>query len=262
MPEPRDRRPSSLDVATIFARRRASLIFHDHVLPLRSPHTPRTTRTTRPRFFHPTGPENTPLGTPRRARSRASSRSVLPSWYPRAPLRDITAVARAFERRRRGRVEEEEQDEEIVDQALLDPSSSVSISPRSVGVKLRTPAGSKVPKIFLDFSDLPEVESESSEPLVTPQKKLLNSIDTVEKVVREELQRLKRTPSAKKAEREKRVKTLMSMRRMSPNAPSLPIHLQLHSSDDLLAVASRASLSEAHGETNAYNSTRKTVKIN
>lgn len=46
----------------------------------------------------------------------------------------------------------------------------------------------------------------------TPQKKLLNSIEIVEKVVMEELHRLKRTPTAKKAEREKIVRTLMSMR--------------------------------------------------
>ncbi|XP_031259412.1 protein POLYCHOME-like [Pistacia vera] len=47
---------------------------------------------------------------------------------------------------------------------------------------------------------------------LTPQKKLLNSIVKVEKVIMEELGKLKRTPSARKAEREKRVGTLMSMR--------------------------------------------------
>ncbi|KAJ0099455.1 hypothetical protein Patl1_21319 [Pistacia atlantica] len=44
------------------------------------------------------------------------------------------------------------------------------------------------------------------------EKKLLNSIGKVEKVIMEELGKLKRTPSARKAEREKRVGTLMSMR--------------------------------------------------
>ncbi|GJX53617.1 retrovirus-related pol polyprotein from transposon TNT 1-94 [Tanacetum coccineum] len=47
---------------------------------------------------------------------------------------------------------------------------------------------------------------------LTPPKRLLNSIDIIETVVREELQNLKRTPIAKKAEREKRAKTLMSIR--------------------------------------------------
>ncbi|KAI3787038.1 hypothetical protein L1987_41199 [Smallanthus sonchifolius] len=45
-----------------------------------------------------------------------------------------------------------------------------------------------------------EVDSE----LLTPQKKLLNSIDVFEKVMMAELNRLKQTPSAKKAEWEKK----------------------------------------------------------
>lgn len=66
----------------------------------------------------------------------------------------------------------------------------------------------KVPKILLDITH----QNRGDADRVTPQKKLLHSIDTVEKVVMEELRKLKRTPSAKKAEREKRVRTLMSMR--------------------------------------------------
>lgn len=66
----------------------------------------------------------------------------------------------------------------------------------------------KVPMILADIANQNGGESEFE----TPQKKLLNSIDIVEKVVMEELGRLKRTPTAKKAEREKKVKTLMSMR--------------------------------------------------
>ncbi|KAJ6300514.1 hypothetical protein OIU76_021330 [Salix suchowensis] len=66
----------------------------------------------------------------------------------------------------------------------------------------------RVPKILQHITNQASGDSES----LTPQKKLLNSIDTVEKVVMEELQKLKRTPSAKKAETEKRVRTLMSMR--------------------------------------------------
>ncbi|KAJ0566690.1 hypothetical protein HanIR_Chr06g0276431 [Helianthus annuus] len=58
---------------------------------------------------------------------------------------------------------------------------------------------------------LSTVEGEG-ELLLTPQRRLLNSIEIVEKVVMEELKRLKRTPAAEKAEREKKVRTLMSMR--------------------------------------------------
>lgn len=104
-------------------------------------------------------------------------------------------------------------------QSVVDPSLPVTgaqlehdlslISPHpDAGVKPRTPAVGKVPKILLGIANENAGESE----FVTPQKKLLNSIDKVEKVVMEELQKLKRTPSAKKAEREKRVRTLMSMR--------------------------------------------------
>lgn len=66
-----------------------------------------------------------------------------------------------------------------------------------------------IPKILLDVSNK---TTEGEADTLTPQKKLLNSIDTVEKVVMEELNKLRRTPRAKKEEREKRVRTLMSMR--------------------------------------------------
>nr|GLL33705.1 protein POLYCHOME-like [Ipomoea trifida] len=62
----------------------------------------------------------------------------------------------------------------------------------------RPPSVDKLPKI-LNVQDWE---------FLTPEKKLiLNSIDTVGRVFKEELQR---TPSAKKAEKEKKVKTLMS----------------------------------------------------
>ncbi|KAL4304818.1 hypothetical protein AHAS_Ahas16G0016300 [Arachis hypogaea] len=153
-----------------------------------------------------------------RGRGRgSSSRSVLPSWYPRTPLRDISSVVRAIERRRArlGEIDGQQTGNPFpADQLFPDPSvssdnaqlSEITPKPAS-GVKLRTPSG-KVPKILLDIAN--QTEGEQSE--LTPQMKLLNSIDSVEKVVKEELQRLKRTPSAKKAEREKRVRTLMSMR--------------------------------------------------
>jgi len=44
-------------------------------------------------FRSPQGRENMSLGVTRRGRARASN-SVLPSWYPRTPLRDISAVVR------------------------------------------------------------------------------------------------------------------------------------------------------------------------
>lgn len=92
--------------------------------------------------------------------------------------------------------------------AQLEQGTSVSSPDPSIGVKLQTPAASKVPRILLDIP----IKSEGESEFQTPQKKLLDSIDTVEKVVKEELQKFRRTPKAKKAERERRVQTLMSMR--------------------------------------------------
>ncbi|KAK7396276.1 hypothetical protein VNO78_17167 [Psophocarpus tetragonolobus] len=219
MPESRDRRVTPVDLAASFSRRRALLVYQDPRTP------PRTAPLGRARARPFLGSQNTPpSGTLRRARGRVPSRSLLPPWYPRTPLRDISAVVRAIERRRARLGEDEGQRLGIAlpaDQSVPHPCDSASASvsasafgesssksPKSVGVKLRTPFGSKVPKIYLDISDLPEGESDS----LTPQKKLLNNIDQIDEAVQEELKKLKRTPSAKKAEREKRVRTLMSMR--------------------------------------------------
>ncbi|XP_042019964.1 protein POLYCHOME-like [Salvia splendens] len=154
------------------------------------------------RFGRLAGPEN--LGS---SRGRGGA---LPAWYPRKPLNDITAVVKAFERRRR---EQRGGGEGLQTAARVQPStpsahleqnkamiSPVLYRPRSIG---------KVPKILLDIT---HQEGGDAAACLTPQKKLLNSIDVVERVVMEELQKMKRTPSAKRAERERRVRTLMSMR--------------------------------------------------
>ncbi|KAL6223225.1 hypothetical protein ACLB2K_006613 [Fragaria x ananassa] len=76
----------------------------------------------------------------------------------------------------------------------------LSVTPSTIKKRpCAPPSVLKVHKILLEVVNQPD-EGE----FVTPQKKLLNSIDKVEKVVMEELQRLKRTPSAKKAERERK----------------------------------------------------------
>lgn len=165
------------------------------------------------------GRQNTPAGTSRRVQG---SRSVLPSWYPRKPLHDITTVVQAIQRRRaRLRESEGQQLESPIPQGQSVHIPSISaigaplehdlpmISPSpTIGIRQCPPSVGKVPKILLDIANQNAGESD----FLTPEKKLLNSIDTVEKVVMEELHRLKRTPTAKKAEREKKVRTLMSMR--------------------------------------------------
>ncbi|GAA0139150.1 hypothetical protein Leryth_017810 [Lithospermum erythrorhizon] len=97
-------------------------------------------------------------------RGRASG-SILHSWYPRRPLQDITSVVRAIERRR-ARVGEDE-----------GQSRGSHFHPQFL----------KVTKILLDITNENKEESE----FLMPQKKLLNSIDTVEKMVMEELNKLK-----------------------------------------------------------------------
>ncbi|KAI3772563.1 hypothetical protein L6452_03752 [Arctium lappa] len=144
---------------------------------------------------------------------RTGQQSVLPSWYPRTALGDITHVVQAIERRRvrlgdgEGRFFGSPTPIRIHHHhqpAAHDPSPSDAQLEHDISLVTPKPLASKTCKP----STLGGEETE----FLTPQKKLLNSIDIVEKVVMEELQRLKRTPSAKKAEREKRVRTLMSMR--------------------------------------------------
>ncbi|KAK3035141.1 hypothetical protein RJ639_032814 [Escallonia herrerae] len=166
------------------------------------------------------GRENTPAAGRFQLAGRGGS--VLPSWYRRRPLRDVTPVVRAIERRR-ARLRETKgqqlesplpQDHSAHYPSVRTPGAHLEhdfslISPNPT-IKLRTGPASvgKVPKILLDITNQNVGDSD----FLTPQKRLLNSIDTVGKVVMEELCKLEKTPTAKKAEREKRVRTLMSMR--------------------------------------------------
>ncbi|KAL0848317.1 hypothetical protein Bca101_021564 [Brassica carinata] len=161
---------------------------------------------------------------PRRGRGGAASGSLLPSWYPRTPLRDITHIMRAIERKRRAgvRVDGGLETETPVHQqarvleasvASADEHNCVMVTPApAVGLKRSCPPSTaKVHKMLLDITK--EISEEDEEAgFITPEKKLLNSIDMVEKIVMAEIQKLQSTPLAKRVEREKRVKTLMSMR--------------------------------------------------
>ncbi|KAE9598274.1 hypothetical protein Lal_00004211 [Lupinus albus] len=214
MPEARDRRVVPVDVAALYVRRRDSVLLGSPIFTDSTGSGPVRDGGSRTPIGRGGGGgggnENTAVrvvtgGRGSGRRGATMRHGVLPSWYPRTPLRDITTVLRPIERRRTRLGEDESQQTRNLfsvhaSGAKLEHNSSVS-------VKLRTPFGSKVPKIMLDIAS-PSVESSE----LTPQKQLLNSIDTVEKFVREEIQKLKGTPRAKKAEREKRVRTLLSMR--------------------------------------------------
>uniref|UniRef100_A0A0D3DU24 Protein GIGAS CELL1 n=4 Tax=Brassica TaxID=3705 RepID=A0A0D3DU24_BRAOL len=170
------------------------------------------------------GRENVPMASARRERGGAS-RSLLPSWYPRTPLRDITHIMRAIERKRRagmgvdsglGAETPSRQQVRVLETPLAlaaDEPNCVMVTPApAVGLKRSCPPSTaKVHKMLLDITkEISEEEEEAG--FITPEKKLLNSIDVVEKIVMAEIQKLKSTPLAKRQEREKRVKTLMSMR--------------------------------------------------
>ncbi|CAL5358551.1 unnamed protein product [Camellia sinensis] len=114
MPESRDRLSRPDDITVLFARRRQSiggiaiLLDEPEEVGSGTPFRRGATAMTGTRGAMGSaatrgggvGRENTPLGRVRRGRGRGGRGSVLPSWYPRTPLRDITAVVRAIERRR------------------------------------------------------------------------------------------------------------------------------------------------------------------
>ncbi|KAF5936556.1 hypothetical protein HYC85_024062 [Camellia sinensis] len=164
-------------------------------------------------------PEEVGSGTPFRwgATAMTGTRGAMGSAATRGG-----GVGRAIERRRASLRETESlQNESPIPQVqnVLDPSVPTSgaqlehnismISPNpTVGMRRSfRPSVGKVSKILLDITN----QNVGQPDCLTPQK-FLNSIDTVEKVVMEELKKLKSTPGAKKAEREKKVRSLMSMR--------------------------------------------------
>ncbi|KAL9295358.1 unnamed protein product [Arabidopsis thaliana] len=243
MPEARDRTERPVDYSTIFANRRRHGILLDEpdsrLSLIESPVNPdigsiggtgglvrgnfTTWRPGNGRGGHtpfrlPQGRENMPIVTARRGRGGG----LLPSWYPRTPLRDITHIVRAIERRRGagtggddGRVIEIPTHRQV---GVLEPPVPLSgehkcsmVTPGpSVGFKRSCPPSTaKVQKMLLDITK--EIAEEEAG-FITPEKKLLNSIDKVEKIVMAEIQKLKSTPQAKREEREKRVRTLMTMR--------------------------------------------------
>ncbi|RAL48541.1 hypothetical protein DM860_005965 [Cuscuta australis] len=207
MPEARDRIMRAVDLAELYIRRRQQLAFG-------SGGNYRWGETASPGAETPAAPDTS--GRVRRSpfsrRGRGGGRrqvqprrSELPSWYPRRPLQDITAITRAYQRRRERLRGEggDEQPETPMFQVYTDVEESAYLehnnpSTTPLAVRLCPPSSSSKPDKEWEY--------------VTPQRKLLDSIDKVEKALKEELEKMKRTPSAKKAEREKKVRTLMTMR--------------------------------------------------
>ncbi|KAF6165960.1 hypothetical protein GIB67_012857 [Kingdonia uniflora] len=157
------------------------------------------------------GVENRHLRGAGRGRGRSLRNSVLPSWYPRRPLGDITAVVNAIERRRiqsEGDSFPSRQELQIFndadDCAPLEHHRSSLATPTPTVNMIRSKLAGPIQKVLHDY------QGEREE--LTPQKKLLNSIDLVQKAVLKEFRKMEKTPEAKRAERDKKVRILMSMR--------------------------------------------------
>ncbi|XP_043692481.1 protein POLYCHOME-like [Telopea speciosissima] len=148
-------------------------------------------------------------GPARRGRGRGSTNnSPIPSWYQRRPLRDVTDVVRAIERRRSHLTDPENAQLQSPLPAPLEQNTFFKTPKPRTAVKPCTPSTSRLSKVLQDFDKKNPTEFD----FITPQKKLLNSIEQVEKVVLEEFRKIEKSRSAKKVQREKKVRTLMSIR--------------------------------------------------
>ncbi|CAN7012427.1 unnamed protein product [Brassica oleracea var. botrytis] len=98
---------------------------------------------------------------------------------------------------------------------MAEEHSSVMVTPApAVGLKRSGPASTvSLRKRVHDYinKEIAAGEEEGAG-FITPQKKLLNSIEMVEKIVTSEIKRMQSTPRAKREERETVVKHLVSLR--------------------------------------------------
>lgn len=74
-----------------------------------------------------------------------------------------------------------------------------------------SPTLSKLPIHLLRIAEQ-RCEGESESHFLPPQKKLLNSIDVVEKILLNQLRELEKTPAAIAVENQRKIRILMSMR--------------------------------------------------
>ncbi|KAJ1271490.1 hypothetical protein BS78_06G131400 [Paspalum vaginatum] len=159
-------------------------------------------------------------------------RSPLPEWYPRTPLRDITAIAKAIQRSR-SRIAAAQQQSQRAEQSpqsvnVTTPAQAEKETPHIVEASQAVASGSGSTErdtanpatILGDDSLVSSLPAESS--LKTPskpmdpaaadvvEKKLSSSIEKIEKLVRKNM---KRTPKAAQASRRAaQRRNLMSMR--------------------------------------------------
>uniref|UniRef100_I1PM63 Uncharacterized protein n=1 Tax=Oryza glaberrima TaxID=4538 RepID=I1PM63_ORYGL len=145
-------------------------------------------------------------------------RSPLPDWYPRTPLRDITAIAKAIQRSRL-RIAAAQQRSQTPEQNTphcTEVRDSLDVEPGINSTQIvATPASSLAKDSLKIFSSPSETSlitpSKPMDPVLLDdmEKKLSSSIEQIEKMVR---RNLKRTPKAAAAQPSKRAiqrRTLM-----------------------------------------------------
>lgn len=234
MPAPsRDRLPRPVDISTLYrgAARRVHLIVDEPGLRWAglSGNGSNGARVLGQRAIGPrrnfhrfpaAGRENIPPVIPVRRGGTAvrGRRSILPHWYPRTPLRDITGIVRAIERRR-AELQADQTTEQPQENITNEPSISGALfehneigasTPLPTILMKPQPSPSTQAMKIMDHITLKDIQEDPD--FLTPQKKLLESIEKVREVWLEEQRKLERTPAAKKAERERKVRVLMSMR--------------------------------------------------
>ncbi|KAF8703430.1 hypothetical protein HU200_032235 [Digitaria exilis] len=162
-------------------------------------------------------------------------RSPLPEWYPRTPLRDITAIAKAIQRSRLRIAAAQEQSQRpeqspqsvnatttpgqaeqnttlSADASLAVASGSGSTERETVASPAATLAGDDLKVRSSPAESSSETPSKPMDPALAGivEKKLSSSIEKIEKLVR---RNLKRTPKAAQASRRAtQRRNLMSMR--------------------------------------------------
>ncbi|XP_058071431.1 protein POLYCHOME-like [Magnolia sinica] len=180
--------------------------------------------------------ENIPQESSSSQRRRGRPRkSPLPSWYPRTPLRDITAVVHAIERRRarlRAAAELRRRNQESADSSPFPLLTSRSRQELSISEQIPPPIQDQDPLLDISDSslDLTDTIEKSPRPVEHPlgispdinktatydlnpttvEKKCQDSIDQIQRFVMESMQPVAKMNvlTKKKPERS----TLMSMR--------------------------------------------------
>ncbi|PKU68533.1 protein POLYCHOME-like [Dendrobium catenatum] len=176
------------------------------------------------RFFPTNNKENIPYGWRRSpaGRHRRPGKSPLPEWYPRTPLRDITSIVKAYEKKRlriqavtAAASSSVAPDLQITNPPSQESSSTASQPSMNLPMKSRPRITTEPP---LQVDESPQTPAPLTPALLTGHvdegqtsetgSTLLNSIEQIEKAVKKNLVKMKKPES----KRVTQLRNLMSMR--------------------------------------------------